>query len=304
MTSFSKASRWQIFAILAVGVFCVSTAAIFIRLSLAAVGQPSVGFSLLLAASRLAIASVVLIPTWRQFQPSTYQPGGILYSSLSGFLLASHFATWITSLSYTSIAASTTLVTTNPIWVALLSWWWFREKLSMSTLIGIAITLVGSISIGLQGATGDAIGQNPALGNGLALVGSWAFSLHFLLGRAAQRRGINIRQHVAIAYSTAALILLPLPLFFGSSYLGLPMQIYGWIVLMALVPQLLGHTSLNWAVHHISPTLVTLVILLEPISSSVLGYLVFGEVPGTGVLIGAILILMGVAIAAAGSRNA
>ena len=304
MTSFSKAPRWQVFAILAVGVFCVSTAAIFIRLALAAVGQPSVGFSLVLAASRLALASVVLIPTWQQFQPSTYQPGGILYSLMSGFLLAIHFATWITSLSYTSIAASTTLVTTNPIWVALLSWLWFREKLSISTFIGIVITLVGSINIGMQGATSDAIGQNPALGNGLALVGSWAFSLHFLLGRTAQRRGINIRQHVAIAYTTAALILVPLPLFLGSSYLGHPIQIYGWMILMALVPQLMGHTSLNWAVHHISPTLVTLVILIEPISSSVLGYLVFGEVPGSHVLVGASLILLGVAIAAIGSRNA
>ena len=304
MTSFSKAPRWQVFAILAVGVFCVSTAAIFIRLALAAVGQPSVGFSLVLAASRLALASVVLIPTWKQFQPSTYQPGGILYSLMSGFLLAIHFATWITSLSYTSIAASTTIVTTNPIWVALLSWLWFREKLSISTFIGIVITLVGSINIGMQGATSDAIGQNPDLGNGLALVGSWAFSLHFLLGRTAQRRGINIRQHVAIAYTTAALILVPLPLFLGSSYLGHPIQIYGWMILMALVPQLMGHTSLNWAVHHISPTLVTLVILIEPISSSVLGYLVFGEVPGSHVLVGASLILLGVAIAAIGSRNA
>lgn len=294
--------RWQVFLVLSGGVFCVSTAAIFIRLALAAVDMPSVGFSLVLAASRLILASLLLLPTWRSLQRTPYHRRAVAYSTLSGLALALHFGTWTTSLSYTSIAASTTLVTTNPVWVALLSWLWFRETISAQTMIGIAITLVGSIGIGLQDTGGLTTGQNPLLGNSLALIGSWMVSLYLLLGREAQRRGVKIQHHAAIAYTTAAITLLPMPFFFDSSYRGYAPQVYLCIVLMAIVPQLMGHTSLNWAVHQMSPTLVTLAILLEPIGSSVLGYLVFGEVPGLWVLIGAGLILVGVAIAAVAAQ--
>lgn len=297
-----RTPRWQVLLVLSVGVFCVSTAAIFIRLALAAVDTPRVGFSLVLAASRLVLASLLLLPTWSTIQRKTYSQRAIAYSVISGLTLALHFGTWITSLSYTSIAASTTLVTTNPVWVALLSWFWFRETISAQTMIGIAITLLGSMSIGLQDTGGLTVGQNPLLGNTLALIGSWMVSLYLLLGREAQRRGIKIQHHVAIAYTTAALTLLPMPLFLGTPYTGYAPEVYGFMVLMAIVPQLLGHTSLNWAVHHVSPTLVTLAILLEPIGSSTLGYLVFGEIPTLGVLIGAGFILAGVAIAAFGSQ--
>lgn len=298
-----KATPVQVFGILILGVFCVSTAAIFIRLALDAAGRPGVGFSLVLSALRLALASIILLPTWAQLKRRPFQKSAIAYSGLAGVLLAIHFATWITSLSYTSIAASTTLVTTNPVWVAILSWLWFRETLSLKTIVGIAITLSGGLLIGLDGNSSNLVSQNPALGNFLALIGSWSISLHFLLGREAQRRGLSIGNHVAIAYSAAAIVLLPLPFFFGTSYWGYPLQVYLWIALMALFSQIFGHTSLNWAVNQISPTLVTLAILLEPVSSSALGYFVFGEIPSIQVGIGAIIILTGVAIAALGSRS-
>ncbi|MGF1512791.1 MAG: DMT family transporter [Elainellaceae cyanobacterium] len=289
--------RWQAAAVLYFGVFCVSTSAVFVRLALGAAETAGVGFSLVIAASRLILASLILLPTWRHFQPSRYQPGAAAYSAIAGVLLALHFATWITSLSYTSIAASTVLVTTNPIWVALVSWLWLKERLPRRTVVGIAVTIVGGVLVGWQG--GGAVGQNPLLGNGLALVGAWTFSLYFLLGRAAQRRGLKLGQHSAIAYTVAAVTLLPLPWAFEASYGGYPPSVYGYIGLMALVPQLLGHTSLNWAATRMSPTLVTLVILMEPVGASLLGYLAFGEVPGVRVLMGAIVILAGVTLAAA-----
>ncbi len=294
-------TRWQAGAILLFGVFCVSTSAVFIRLALSDAATSGVGFSLVIAASRLAIASVILLPTWRQFQPERYQPRAVLYSAIAGLLLALHFATWTSSLSYTSIAASTALVTTNPVWVALLSWLWFGERPSWRTAVGIAVTLVGGGIIGWQGE--GSMGANLLLGNGLALAGAWTVSLYFLLGREAQRRGLKIGQHSAIAYTVAALALLPLPTALGASYGGYPPSVYGWIVLMAIVPQLLGHTSLNWSVHRLSPTLVTLAILMEPVGASALGYAVFGEIPGIRVLVGAMVILVGVAVAAAQPRQ-
>jgi len=296
-------SRWKISLILAVGILSISTSAIFIRLALGAVAAPGVGFSLLLAASRLLLAAIALIPVWRNIQQVELRREAIAYSIGAGILLAAHFASWILSLSFTSIAASTTLVTTNPVWVALLSWLWFRETLSRLTLVGIGVTVLGGALIGFGDGGGTAAASQPLLGNALALMGSWAVSLYFLVGREAQRRGMTIQLHLAIAYSVATLLLLPLPPLFNASYSGQPPLVYGCILLMAIFPQLIGHSSLNWAVFWLSPTLVTLTILMEPIGASLLGFLIFGEIPGPWALTGAGIVLTGVAIAAMGTRS-
>ena len=294
--------KWQVGLILVLGVFAVSMAAIFIRLALASSGVRGVGFSLFIAASRLSIASLLLLPAWRTLQPTQLNPGALRYAAAAGVCLAVHFATWITSLSFTSIAASTTLVTTNPVWVAILSWLWFQEKPTKLTIIGIGVAFAGGILIA-SGDAGIGVGSNPLLGNFLALVGAWMVSLYLLFGREAQRRGLGISSYVVVAYSTGALVLLPLPLIVGSSYLGYPVAVYLYIFLMAVASQLIGHTTINWAVRWISPTLVTLAILFEPVSSSFLGYLIFKEVPGLLVLIGAIILLGGVAVAIYGAKE-
>jgi len=293
-------SRLKVGLVLTVGVLSASTAALFIRLALAAVDVDGVGFSLVLAASRLTLAAIFLLPAWRSFQTTQFQPSAVGYSAAAGGFLAIHFGSWVTSLSYTSVAASTALVTTNPVWVAVLSWLWLGEKPSLKTSVGIAIALIGSLLIGLGSSSGSSV-SNPLLGNGLAIAGSVAVSLYFLLGREAQRRGLGISSHIVLTYTTAALVLLPLPLIFGVGYGGYPGQVYLWIALMAIFPQLIGHTSFNWAVRWVSPTLVTLTILAEPIGSGILALLFFQENPGTQVILGAAVILFGVAIAALGA---
>lgn len=294
---------WQVGLVLGIGVFAVSTAAILIRLAMTEAEARGVGFSLFLAASRLAIASLLLLPAWRNLQPTQLNPGALRYATAAGVCLALHFATWISSLSFTSIAASATLVTTNPVWVALLSWLWLKEKLSKLTVLGIGVALTGGILIALGDTGATATGTNPLLGNFLALVGAVLVSLYFLLGREAQRRGLGIGSYVVVAYSTGALVLLPLPFLFGINYVGYPVAVYVYLLLMAITSQLIGHTTINWAVRWISPTLVTLAILFEPISSSILGYLIFKEVPGLPVLMGAVVLLIGVAISIFGGRE-
>jgi drug/metabolite transporter (DMT)-like permease len=284
------------------GILAVSTAAIWIRLAISTSGERGVGFSLVLAATRLTLASLLLIPTWRLTPWGQMSPGSIAYACAAGVVLALHFATWITSLSYTSIAAATTLVNTNPLWIALLSWVWFGEKPTFRTVLGMGIALIGGILIGLGGAEGTAVGSNPFLGNFLALAGSWGVSFYLLLGREAQQRGLGIGGYAIVAYGSAALVLLPLPGLFGASYAEYPLAVYFYILLTALLPQLVGHTSINWAVRWASPTLVTLAILFEPVCASILGYWVFGEVPTFWVFVGALVLLIGVAIAALGAR--
>jgi drug/metabolite transporter (DMT)-like permease len=213
----------------------------------------------------------------------------------AGFALALHFGTWITSLAYTSIAASTALVTTNPVWVVLVSWF-LGETPQLATVIGVAIALSGGLLIGLGSESSGVAASQPLLGNALALMGAWGASAYFLLGRAAQQRRLSIQAYATIAYTTAAIVLLPLPLLFNTPYTGHAPVVYACLLIMALVPQLIGHTSLNWAVRWVSPTVVTLVILFEPVLSSLLGYLMFREAPGMAVLLGSAVLLLGVAM--------
>jgi drug/metabolite transporter (DMT)-like permease len=128
-------------------------------------------------------------------------------------------------------------------------------------------------------------------------------SFYFLFGTQSQKLGLNISSYIAIAYTTAALILLPLPLLFGSSYFGYPNLVYIYVLLMAIVSQLIGHTSFNWAVKYVSPTLVSLTILFEPIGASLLGFFLFQEIPSYSVLTGGVILLVGVGIAVLGIRD-
>lgn len=298
-----RPSVQRVTLILAVGVLTTSTSAILIRLALLAANRSGVGFSLFLAATRLLLATLLLLPTWPQLRRSPAPLQAYLWAIAAGICLAGHFATWISSLSFTSIAASATIVTTNPVWIALLSWFWFREKPSRLTTLGIAIALGGGVVIALGESTQGKHGINPLLGDGLALVGAWFASLYLLWGREAQKQGLTIGSYILIAYGSAALCLLPLPLIEGGGYGNYPLAVYGYVGLMALFPQLIGHTSLNWAVRWISPTLVTLAILFEPLGSSLLGWLIFMEIPPLTVIWGGLILLVGVAIAVIGNRK-
>ncbi|MBO1351598.1 MAG: DMT family transporter [Hormoscilla sp. GUM202] len=295
-----KPPVWKITLVLAIAVLAISTSAIFSRLAFEAAGTRALGFSLVLAASRLTLAALILLPTWGKVQLGQQSPRAILYAIAAGLFMAIHFPAWITSLGYTSIAASTTLVTTIPIWVSLLAWIWFREKITSTSATGIAIAIAGGILIGFGDAGSGDPGSNPLLGNFLALIGAWAASFYMLLGREAQRQGISLGGYIAVAYSTAALVLLPMPFLFGGSYAGHPPPVYLYILLMAILPQLVGHTGLNWALLWISPTSVALSALFEPVGASFLAYLLFGEIPTIQVFAGAVLLLAGVAVVAIG----
>ena len=294
---------WQIASILGIGVFAVSTAAIFVRLALDATEFQGTGFSLFLAASRLIISAVIFLPNWRGIRQTSLSPQAVYYAGIAGLFLAIHFAVWIASLSFTSIVSATTLVTTNPIWIALLSRFWFKEKLTRLTIIGICIALVGGIAIALGSSQSEGISSQSLLGDLLALSGSWFVSFYLLCGREAQRQGLSTGHYITIAYTVAAIALFPFPFFFGFGYWGYSPSVYLYVLFLALFSQVIGHTTINWALCWISPILVTLAILFEPVASSVLGYFIFGELPGFMVIIGAIIILLGVAMGILGERK-
>jgi len=309
---------WQIAGVLGVGIVAASSAAIFIRLALAWVPPSAhVGLGLFLAASRLLVATIALLPSWQGFRQVNYSPQALRYGLIAGVCLALHFATWIPSLAFTSIAASTALVTTNPIWVVMILWIWKGDRPQGWQWLGILLALAGAIGVGLgdftniepslQSTVNSAAtvfaGRNPLLGNSLALCGSWAVSFYLVCGQEAQNRGLSLNHYISLVYGVAAVVLLPLPALVGQPHLSYPLPVYGYTLLLALFPQLIGHTSFNWALRWVSPTLVTLVILGEPIGSSLLGWWIFGEVPSSTVLWGALMLLSGVVITALAERG-
>ncbi len=290
------------YPVLFLGVAAVSLAAIFIRLAFAALPERGLAESVLIASGRLLVASVLVLPLALPARPLARDRRAVGLAALAGVFLALHFLFWIASLAYTSIAASTTIVTTNPVWIALAEAFYFKRRVARGVWLGIGLAVLGGAVIGLADAGGAAAGPAPLFGDLLALLGAWAVSLYFLLGREAQR-ALGTTGYVGVAYPAAALFLFPVPWLLGEGYLGHAPAFYLWVFLLAAVPQMLGHTSLNYAVQFLGPTIVTLFVLFEPVIASLAGYLFFGELPPAGVFAGALVLLIGVALAVRASGD-
>lgn len=209
---------------------------------------------------------------------------------LSSLFLALHFALWITSLSYTSIASSVILVTSNPLFVAIISYFLWKEGLTKPMLLGILVALIGAIFI-----TGGGITVSPGtlLGDVLALLAALAMGAYLIIGRQLRMR-IDIGSYLAIVYTGAAVILLVATLVAGYSLTGYSSFTYIMLVLLAVVPQLIGHSSLNIAVRLIPATFVAVAILGEPVGATILGYFILDEMPTWVEIVGGLLILGGI----------
>ncbi|MEJ2666028.1 MAG: DMT family transporter [Deinococcales bacterium] len=270
--------------VLAAAVAAVSLAAIFIRLAAAP--------GIVVAVGRMVFASVLMAPlTLRGLARTPIRGRSRAFTLAAGVLLGVHFGAWITSLSFTSVAASVTLVNTVPLWVALFAWLFTGKSPSFSVLIGVVMAVGGAAIIGFGGLGG---GTAPLVGDGLALLGAAAVAGYLLLGRQVQHSGVGLDAYAGAAYALAALFLAPFPAVFGFSYVGYGGMTFVWILLLALVPQLIGHNGINYAVRHLDPTLVSTVILLEPVGSTLLAFIILGEVPTALTLIGAAVLLAGV----------
>jgi drug/metabolite transporter (DMT)-like permease len=272
------------------GVAAVSTASTLIRLAQIEAS------SLAIAAWRLTFASMILAPfalTMRRDELRSLSRRERVLAIVSGLLLAIHFGTWISSLAFTSVAASVVLVSTNPLFVGVVSFLFLNERMSWRMVLGLAVAVAGSMVIGL-GDLGQ--GTHRLLGDGLALAGAISGAGYFLIGRQLRGR-LSLLGYVFPVYAVSAVALMVVALVSGVEMWGFAPLTWVWILLMALGPQIVGHSSLNWSLRHLTATYVTLVVLVEPVGSALLAWLILGEVPPWAGVWGGALILVGIGVA-------
>jgi len=276
------------------GVLAVSTGAIFAKLAEAP--------ALVIAAYRVGLASLILAPiAWWQARDELLglEKKDYLLALLSGFFLALHFSTWISSLSYTSVANSVVLVNTNPLWVGVLTPVISQDRLTLTTKIGIVISVIGGAIIG----AGDfATGGQALWGDFLALLGSICAAMYLLLGRNLRRK-LSLLAYVIICYGSAAIILWVLVIALGLQIVGFSSGTYAAFAGMALISQIIGHTSYNWALKWFSASLIAVTLLGEPIAATVLAYIIFAETLTWTKLVGGSLILVAIYLAARGEES-
>jgi drug/metabolite transporter (DMT)-like permease len=290
--------------VLFLAILAVSTASIFIKFAQVEAA------SIVIGAYRLVISSLVLLPIVAiRFRNDIRKLGrkDLLLGAAAGIFLAVHFGSWITSLQYTSVVSSVVLVTTTPLWVALAAPWVLKEPLTRNVILGLALALMGTTVIGIGDASaGDGVGLggeyadlltgHALFGDFLALVGAWTAAGYVLIGRRLRPK-MNLIPYVFVVYSFAAVALSIAVLVSGESAFGFSRETYFWLVLLAIVPQLIGHSTFNWALGFLPATFVAITLLGEPIGSSILAYLVLNERPGLLTVLGGIVILTGIGVA-------
>jgi drug/metabolite transporter (DMT)-like permease len=295
---FNVNNRVMSFVVLGVSVLVVSTAALLVR-----VAQAEQVESISIAFWRLAIASFVLalyvgsIPKHRTAL-ARVDRRVFGFMVLSGVFLAIHFATWIGSLAFTSIASSTALVSTNPVWLALFSWLVLKDRPDRWIWLGVAASLLGSALIFLADSGAMTLPTAHAnLGNGLALAGSVTVCGYLLIGRSLAH-SVPILLYVTVVFSLAAGTLFLIAVSSGTPLLGFSATAWLCLLTLAFGPQLIGHSGISWSLRHLAPTMVAIVILGEPICSALLAWWWLGEQFGWLHVVGFLLILTGIFLAA------
>ncbi len=285
---------------MSVGIVAISFASIFIKFC---DDVPSI----MIATYRLTISSIILltIAKGRGIRFTSFSKKQLLIGVLGGFFLSLHFSFWISSLKFTSVASSVVLVTTNPIFVGLFSYLLFREKQPPELILGIILSFSGSVilAIGDSGLQGLSI-QNPSflLGDVLALVGAIMTSGYLMVG-SKLREEMDVLSYISVVYTFSACFLLIASVSWGIPFTGYKASSYLYMVLLAVVPQLIGHTAINWSLKHLKTSMVAITILGEPVGASILAYIIFRETIKSFQGIGIVLIFIAIIISSRKGRK-
>ena len=276
------------------GVLAISTGAIFIRLADEAP-------ALVIAAYRVGIATLMILPIAlykARDELLNLSIPDLKIALMAGLFLALHFAAWVSSLKYTSIANSVVLVNTSPLWVGIFAPFITKEKIKRLVVLSIFMSVFGAFIIGY----GDYALENNALwGDFLALVGGFSMAGYLLMGRKLRQK-LSLIVYISVCYGSSALILWFLVILLDFPVWGFSGQTVAAFFSMALFPQLIGHSCYNWALKYFSTSFIAVSLLGEPVGSILLAYVLFHEGLSFTKVIGGVFILSAIYLAA--SREA
>ncbi len=213
---------------------------------------------------------------------------------LAGIALALHFAFWISSLSYTSVAVSVLLVNTSPVLVALLSYLAFSERLSWCGIFGITLTICGSLILVWE----DLSRLGNPTGAVLALLGALMLGVYLVAGKKI-RQTESLLQYVIPVYFIAAVVLGALAMIQGYSFTEYSGETHLFMILLGLVPQVMGHTSYNWAIRYTTATLIAVIVVAEPFLATIWAWWLLGEPVTSSIMGGGILVASGIVLVSA-----
>ncbi len=275
-------------AALAVAVLAVSTSAILVRYSAA----PSVVKAFYRVLFTVGLLAPVAALRYRAAILGLSARHGVA-AAATGVALAVHFAAWFESLEWTSVAASVTLVQSQPLFVALGAAALLGEHVTRRAGLGILVAVGGMAAMTLPEAT--LTGARPAYGNALAVLGAAMAAAYVLAGRSL-RQEVALVPYVTVVYAACALTLLGVALAGGATvWLGAyPSREWLLFLAMAVGPGILGHTVINWALEHVESHVVSVSLLGEPVGSTLLAVALLGEVPAAPTVLGAAVVLAGI----------
>ena len=276
--------------VLAVGVMAVSTSGPL--MASAAVLVPA----LAIAMWRNVLSLVVLVPATllrRRGEVRGLNRHEVEFACAAGFFLALHFATWVPSVTYTSVASATALVATQPVWQAVIA----RlqgHHVPRPVWLGIALAVVGA---GLLAGADFSISRRSLIGDGLAAAAA-VFAAVYIAAGGVVRRTVTATTYTTVCYSVASLVLLGICLVGGVDLSGWPASGWWKIIAVTVGAQLLGHSLFSTVLKTTSPTVVSLCILLEVPGAALLAIVWLGQMPNLSALPGALLLLLGIAVVA------
>lgn len=268
-----------------VAVFFVSWASILIRVSQSA---PTT-----IAFFRMFFSSLMILLAVPFYRGGWFvKRADFWISALSGIFLGLHFYTWIASLKFTSISSSVVLVTTQPVFVAILSYLFLKERIGRSGIAAIILAIGGSYLIARGDLTVDAAHLK---GDILAIIGAFMAGTYLFIGRFVRRR-VNLIPYVLTVYGISSITILILGLATGSLKAPAVKMDYLIFLLLALGPTIMGHNLYNFALRHLPAFPVGMSILGEPVLATIWGIILLSENPIFSTLIGGIIIILAVAL--------
>lgn len=276
----------QIYIIIGIGLLAISSSSILIRWT---EEVPS----MVIAAYRLTVAGVFLAGVSLKKGESLYSFNASKENILiliSGLALSLHFVFWIESLKLTTIASSVALVYTLPVWAAIISRIFLKETLKQIQIIGILAAISGAAIIGFSGGNS---GESSIVGNLLAIAGGFMAAVYLSIGRVVRRSRSTIAYSGSV-YLFAAFVVVLLTVISRAPLTGYSNRMYILLIMIGIIPQLIGHTSFNWALKRRSATSVSVLMLGEPIGATLLGIIFLSEIPITGEIIGGLILLIGI----------